>query len=335
MAHPRIAPALVGLLALTGLGGCVADLGAAGGFAIPVAARGDTDLRATAPDWRVGDRWEYSDGYGLEVEATGDGLARFRRLDDPTQWLSRRGFLRQDSQSATVQRSVVFRSVAAVDAATLRANAPLVFTREFTANDKTRVHTTSWIVEGRERVSVPAGDFDCIVLVMRTRNPETGWTGFERWWYAPDVRHYVRLEYRYGEGPVASRVLHTFRAGVARQVVQLQKPTALNQADPAAASPGAPASSAPPAASHGPKAIAPAGISAASAEVAPPPFPPPMALSDTPYAAPPANAASSAQTSADGPSQAPSAAASFASPPPIPSWPVASLAAWFNPESKL
>jgi len=45
------------------------------------------------------------------------------------------------------------------------------------------------------------------VVVMRTRNPETGWTGFERWWYAPEARHYVRLEYRYGDQPVGSRVL--------------------------------------------------------------------------------------------------------------------------------
>src|SRR5207248_2444628 len=33
------------------------------------------------------------------------------------------------------------------------------------------------------------------------------WTGFERWWYSPEVQQYVRLEYKYGAGDTASRVL--------------------------------------------------------------------------------------------------------------------------------
>lgn len=182
----------------------------------PVAAA-NTDARVSAPRWLRGDRWNYSDGYGLQVIAIEGDVTRFRRLDDPGQWFSRRGFLRQDAQSATSRRQVVFRSIEADAAQTLLMRRPVVFTREFTSNQQPRVHRTSWILEGRETITVPAGTFDTWVIVMRTRNAATNWTGFERWWYSPEVRNYVRLEYRYGKHPVSSRVLMDFNPGTARQ----------------------------------------------------------------------------------------------------------------------
>jgi hypothetical protein len=42
---------------------------------------------------------------------------------------------------------------------------------------------------------------------MRTRSLTSNWTGYERWWYAPSVRNYVRMEYKYGESPENARVL--------------------------------------------------------------------------------------------------------------------------------
>ena len=181
------------LVAALGLSGCVTAKGEQGTADVRPAAQSSELLTVAAPAWQVGDNWTYSDGYGLAVAQTDGGVTSFRRTDEPEQWFSRKGFLRQDAQSATTVRSVVYRSIPVSAAATLKSGAPLVFTREFTANGKTRVHSTSWVVESKERISVPAGDFDCFVIVMRTRNPETGWTGFERWWYAPEVRNYVRL----------------------------------------------------------------------------------------------------------------------------------------------
>lgn len=257
-------------LAATGLmAGCVVQQQALEGPVLQAAARAEpaaaATLSVTAPNWRVGDRWVYSDEYGLTVTETEGGVTRFSRLDDPEQWISRRGFLRQDAQSATTKRSVVFRSIAASDAAMLRADRPLVFTREFTANGKTRVHTTSWLVEGKERVSVPAGDFESTVIVMRTRNPETGWTAFERWWYAPRVRNYVRMEYRYGEGPVSSRVLTEFEPGAARQSVETPQKDpiepVINQVEANPANSGAENIVTPATANQGPNAIAPSGKS--------------------------------------------------------------------------
>lgn len=168
------------------------------------------DAAVRAPNWQVGDRWRYNDGYGLRVESIEGDLVTMQRLDDPTQWMVRRGFLREMSQSATMLRQVTFRSVPADAGMWLSKSRPLVFTREYTSNRRTLVHNTSWVVEGEERITVPAGSFNTTIIVMRTRNAATGWTGFERWWYAPEVRNYVRMEYRYGKQPIGSRVLVSF-----------------------------------------------------------------------------------------------------------------------------
>jgi len=265
----RAAAALATALLLAGcVGGATSPDGgfrsAGGRSAVQTASAA---LVVEAPVWRVGDRWTYSDGYGLAVDRVeGDPagpLVRFRRLDDPDQWITRLGFLRQDARSATTDRSVVYRSIAAADARRLEVGRPVVFTREFLSAGKTRVHSTSWVLEGQERISVPAGDFDCYVVVMRTRNPETGWTGFERWWYAPAARHYVRLEYRYGDQPVGSRVLTSFALadGVAGQDAD-QTPASQARARPANS--GASESTAPPSASQGPNgSSSPAGASPA------------------------------------------------------------------------
>lgn len=219
----------IALAAMVGLSGCVTLKDKQGAESTRAANQSAEALAVPAPAWQVGDTWAYSDGYGLSVAAADGGLTSFRRTDDPEQWFSRKGFLRQDAQSSTTLRSVVYRSIPVSAAATLTSNAPLVFTREFTANGKTRVHSTSWVVEGKERISVPAGDFDCYVIVMRTRNPETGWTGFERWWYAPEVRNYVRLEYRYGDKPIGSRVLTGFTPSGAFVADEITEPTPLEQ----------------------------------------------------------------------------------------------------------
>jgi len=253
---------MAALAAAAGLAGCVDGAPSAhGGFA-PAAVLGEP-LSLAAPQWRVGDRWTYSDGYGLEVDNVTGDLTRFRRTDDARQWQSRRGFLRQDSQSATTLRSVVFRSLAAKDARRLEQARPMVFTREFRSGDRTLTHSTSWVLEGRERVSVPAGDFDAFVIVMRTRNPDTGWTGFERWWYAPEARNYVRLEYRYGDQPVGSRVLTDYFV-VEEIAAAPQRAPKRHQVEAAPPSSGQVARTAPPSASQGPN-----GSSSAAAPVWP------------------------------------------------------------------
>lgn len=166
-----------------------------------------TNQTVRAPAWRVGSEWEYSDGYGLKVVRVDGPVTTFQRLDDPTQWVTRRGFLREDAQSASTMRKLLFEDLPPGAGLTLSSRSPLVYRREFLSGNTQRTHATSWTVEGRETVKVPAGEFNCFVLVMRTRNLADGWTGFERWWFSPEAQTYVRMEYRYGSTAPGSRVL--------------------------------------------------------------------------------------------------------------------------------
>ena len=193
------------------LSGC-AGMGAAGDpvFASAGSAAG---IEVRAPDWQVGSEWHYSDGYGLKVTKATAGATTFQRTDDPAQWVVRRGFLREDAQSPTVLRKLMFEDLPPGAGTTLSGQHPITYRREYMAGNVQRTHVTSWTVEGRETVKVPAGQFECVVLAMRTRNTEDGWTGFERWWFSPQSQNFVRMEYRYGNNPVGSRVLTEYRVG--------------------------------------------------------------------------------------------------------------------------
>ncbi len=162
------------------------------------------------PHWSVGDTWRYSDGYGMTVVESNGEAAKFQRLDDPAQWFVMRGLFREETKSRAALRNVVFRSENPMALFGAPAGKPIVFMREYTRNGITVRHRTSWTTEGRETVTVPAGTFDTVVAVMRTRSLTGNWVGYERWWYSPAIRNYVRMEYRYGETPESSRVLVTY-----------------------------------------------------------------------------------------------------------------------------
>ena len=196
---------LLGLLLLAGCGTAAGWRETPATGTPPVTLSGAQTVQA--PEWRVGSRWQYSDGYGLEVSRVDGPVTTFRRLDDPAQWIVRRGFLREDAQSSTTLRKLLFEDLPPGAGLVLSARAPLTYRREYAAGGTQRTHATSWSVEGRELVKVPAGEFDCFVLVMRTRNLADGWTGFERWWFSPRAQNFVRMEYRYGSAPAGSRVL--------------------------------------------------------------------------------------------------------------------------------
>ena len=71
----------------------------------------DHILKVVAPPWKQGDEWQYSDGYGLRVTSVKGNVTTFQRTDDPKQWVSRYGFLREEAQSHDAFRKVVYRSV--------------------------------------------------------------------------------------------------------------------------------------------------------------------------------------------------------------------------------
>jgi hypothetical protein len=207
-------------------------------LAVPAPVASSTMVHA--PDWSVGSEWRYSDGYGVKVTSTGPQGTVFERLDAPGQWFSRLGFIRKDAASGTATRSSIYRTVPDNAGLSLSAAAPLTFQREYMSNGKLMVHASSWTVEGRETITVPAGTFDCWLIVWRTRSLRSDWTGFERWWYSPLAQNYVRMEYKYGAEPLSSRVLMRYHLGPAdpTPVSAAAVPAA---AVPAAAVPAVPA----------------------------------------------------------------------------------------------
>jgi hypothetical protein len=194
---------------------CLVVFGACASLAAPVPAEnlGLDSAPVAAPQWRAGSTWEYSDGYGLRVASATDSMTVFQRLDAPDQWFSMRGFLRQDAASAKTKRQTIYRTVPPTAGDGLAPGTPLTFQREYLSNNQLIVHASSLTVEGRQRITVPAGTFDCWVIVWRARSLKSNWTGFERWWYSPETQQYVRLEYKYGAGATASRVLMRYHLG--------------------------------------------------------------------------------------------------------------------------
>lgn len=164
-----------------------------------------------APDWSVGSEWHYSDGYAMKVASVSPKGTVFDRLDAPGQQFTRQGFVRTDSVSGTGTRNAIYRTIPDAAGYSLSAAKPLTFQREYLNDGKLLVHASSWTVEGRETITVPAGTFDCWVIVWRTRSLRSDWTGFERWWYSPEAQNYVRMEFKYGPEPEGSRVLMNYR----------------------------------------------------------------------------------------------------------------------------
>ena len=176
----------------------------------PQVANLQSEATLSAPAWSVGDTWKFSDGYTLSVtEVLTDGRTMFQRGDNP-HWFTRRGFFREESQSKRVKRLVVYRAPDPLKLFPAKNTKPVSFIREYMRNDTLVRHRTSWQIEGRERITVPAGTFDTWVLVWRSDGLDSNWRGYERWYYSPAVRNYVRLEYKYGEAPDGSRVLMSY-----------------------------------------------------------------------------------------------------------------------------
>ncbi len=69
----------------------------------------------------------------------------------------------------------------------------------------------SCAVEGIKRVNVPAGSFDTyIIACQRYSNTSNTWRATRRYYYAPDLGHYVVREDRYRSRPDQTRKLVTY-----------------------------------------------------------------------------------------------------------------------------
>lgn len=170
----------------------------------------DAALDPNPPIYRVGDRWEYSDGYGAEVtEITADGLSTFKRLDKIGDWFKRRGLFKMESLIGSKKRVEVYRTRSPEnDIYPLAVGKKSEFDREYLINDKDlMVHRSTWRVVGRQTIEVPAGKFDCWVIEVEDWSLKSNWLGIEKWFYSPQARNFIRMEYQYGQAPRGSRVL--------------------------------------------------------------------------------------------------------------------------------
>ncbi|MBF0561428.1 MAG: hypothetical protein HQL37_05280 [Alphaproteobacteria bacterium] len=164
------------------------------------------------PQMRVGDHWEYSDGYKLSVsEVQPDGLARFQMEDGSDSRMLRRAFFVDASFTGGVTRTVVFRTSNPMKIFEVPAGTPVGDVRETMRGTETLRAQESWVVEGHETITVPAGTFDCWVVVGRIKSLQSTYQAYERWWYSPQVRNYVRLEFKSGDNTEGSRVLLSYK----------------------------------------------------------------------------------------------------------------------------
>ncbi|MBF0177285.1 MAG: hypothetical protein HQL63_10635 [Magnetococcales bacterium] len=166
------------------------------------------------PQWCVGDQWRYEDGTHLRVTAVEQDRATFASIDKPGQWVQRRGLLREASYLGDTERRMVYRSGNPLEAmAGLLAGKPgraIAFEQEYQAGVQMVRQKIQLSYDAEETVTVPAGVFQTQVLTWLTESLTSDWKGLERWWYAPSIGHYVRLEHKYGHGPAGSRVLLTY-----------------------------------------------------------------------------------------------------------------------------
>ena len=167
------------------------------------------------PSYVVDSKWSYSDGYAIQIsEVSENGKAKFVRTDAEDQWFVRKAIFREESQSRKIHRLVVFRTADPMALFSAKLNQPIVHIREYMRNGELVRHRTSWVIEGKEKITVPAGTFDTWVLVMRTQSLTSNWRGYERWYYSPEISGYARLEFKYGEAPDGARGLMSYDLAV-------------------------------------------------------------------------------------------------------------------------
>lgn len=199
------------------LGGCVSSGQPRGSSGIGPVDVKETTLAKLNPgpiQWHKGDRWDYSDGYSLQVAEVNHAVARLDRLDSHGDWIERDGLFKVGSKSGDTIRRVVYRNPDPHAFFPLKEGKKIEFMQEYLANKQLRVHQTSWNVAGKERIAVPAGAFDCWVLELETRSTISDWVGREKWWYSPLVGNFVRMEFSYGKNKPSSRVLTHFVRGI-------------------------------------------------------------------------------------------------------------------------
>jgi len=188
--------------------------GCAAGSSPPTPADG-APLRPTsaaplaAPAWQVGDGWVYEWTGGNESGTKTIQVIDMRALNDVRYYVVRLG----DAEhyytdalhwaAAIRERTVEARMVPPLPwfVWPLAPGARWVHQGRFEQREGVVSHDDRFVVIGPERVEVPAGRYEAVKLVRETNRGDS-----DEYWYAPDVRWYVRWLGRRGDSQFEERL---------------------------------------------------------------------------------------------------------------------------------
>ncbi len=172
---------------------------------------------AALPDYSVGEFFSYDDGTTAVVTATSNGQITWHYNNGATStgyrnfilpalsWTSANRF----SKASTTAPVDMLWPLAIGNQGQFETHQILSKKNQIASTERTR--KWSCVVEGTQRVSVPAGTFDTYVIVCQRRSSSSNsWRATRRYYYAPDLGHYVIREDKFRSRPDKIRKLVTY-----------------------------------------------------------------------------------------------------------------------------
>ncbi len=190
--------ALAGFVALV-LAGCVAPAGPA---TVPEVSQPGPIKASAPPEWRPGDQWVYTWTSGSKSGTKTVEVLEIQEINTVSFYLVKVGeaeqFYTKDLQWAGSMRDgkVQARMTPPQPWFVWPLEAGRRWTHRGTYEDAAgkSAHNDSFTVVGAEIVEVPAGRFSTVKLVRETDNRDS-----DQYWYAPEVRFYVKWLGRRGD----------------------------------------------------------------------------------------------------------------------------------------
>ncbi|MDJ0665978.1 MAG: hypothetical protein QNJ61_01830 [Desulfobacterales bacterium] len=204
----------------------VAGCQTSGRYPIPTETDQDLLAKTRLPDYVPGEYFVYDDGTSVLVTSVSDGMVTWKHHNGVTS-NGYPNFIIPDLTWSSANRSSVGRTAARPDLLwppTAGKREQFVFSQTITHKDgrTTEQIDRNWTctVEGTTRVAVPAGEFNAIVMACSRFSTTSGsWQATRRFYYAPEVGHYVIREDRHRRRANTRRelVAHGFNSTVLPQ----------------------------------------------------------------------------------------------------------------------
>ena len=191
--------------------------------------------KASLPDYVPGEYFVYDDGTSVLVTAVEKGLVTWKHHNGAVS-TGYPNFIIPDLAWTSADRSSQGRTTAPPDllwppAPGKRGQFDFEQTIAYQDGRAPDVISRSWAceVEGTSRVTVPAGSFDTVVMTCNRYSSSSGsWRATQRYYFAPEVGHYVVREDRHRSRPNTRRELVAY--GFNSTVLPPEDQSQLNQA---------------------------------------------------------------------------------------------------------